>query len=348
MEINGEVGITSHVRAKFWKKEGSAVRCELCPRRCLIPEGGRGFCRARENVGGVLYSLVYGRPSAVAVDPIEKKPLFHFLPGTFAFSIGTTGCNMSCKQCQNWEISQGDPRESFNYELEPEDIISTIKSLSDPRIKTIAYTYTEPTIFYEYMYDTSVLARKAGLRNSCHTCGFVNEEPLLELCKVIDAANVDLKYFSEKIYAENSLGRLQPALDAIKIFHSKKVWLEITNLIIPTINDSEKMIRDMCKWIVDELGPNVPVHFTRFYPAYKLLHLPPTDVDILERAAAVAKEEGINFVYIGNLVGHKLENTFCPKCSRIIIGRRGYVITEVNIKNGKCAFCGSKIPGIWK
>ncbi|MEM5771932.1 MAG: AmmeMemoRadiSam system radical SAM enzyme [Candidatus Aenigmatarchaeota archaeon] len=348
--MKAEYGSTSFVTAKFWKKiKNKNVKCELCPRFCIIKENETGFCKVRKNINGKLYSLVYGKPTSVAIDPIEKKPLFHFFPGTYAFSIGTAGCNMSCKQCQNWEISQSAPEKTFNYDLPPKEIIEKINLFKNKQnISSIAYTYNEPSIFIEYLLDTAKLAKKAKIKNTYHSCGFINLKPLKEICKYLDAANIDLKYFSNKIYKEISLGALDPVLETIKYIHSKKIWLEITNLIIPTINDSEKMIKDMCKWIFDNIGENVPLHFSRFYPSYKLEYLPPTPIQLLERAAKIAKSTGIKFVYIGNVFGNPLENTYCPSCNKIIIERFGYEIKQINLKNGKCKFCGEKIPGVFK
>ncbi|MCX7794847.1 MAG: AmmeMemoRadiSam system radical SAM enzyme, partial [Thermodesulfovibrionales bacterium] len=243
--MKGEFGAISQKLALFWKKDkNKKVRCELCPRFCIINENEKGFCRVRKNINGKLYSLVYSRPTSIGIDPIEKKPLFHFLPGTYAFSIGTAGCNLACKHCQNWEISQNDPERTYNYFLPPETIIQKIKSFNNKKIiSSIAYTYNEPSIFIEYLLDIAKLAKKEGIKNTYHSSGFINLTPLKEICKYLDSANIDLKYFSDKIYKQNSLGALDPILEAIEYIYSKKIWLEITNLIIPTINDSEKIVK---------------------------------------------------------------------------------------------------------
>ncbi|MFH1655922.1 MAG: AmmeMemoRadiSam system radical SAM enzyme [Candidatus Omnitrophota bacterium] len=329
----------------YQKLENKSVQCQLCPRRCVIPNKKRGFCGVRENREGILYSLVYAKPCAVHVDPIEKKPLFHVLPGTGSFSIATVGCNLRCKFCQNWEISQARPGEVRTYDLSPEELVSEAKKSGS---KSIAYTYTEPTIFYEYMLDIAKIAKKEGLLNVMHSAGHINEKPLRELCKYLDAANIDLKGFSEEYYGELTLGHLDSVLRTLKILKEEGVWVEITNLVLPGLNDDSKMIKDMCLWIKENLGDDVPVHFSRFHPMYKLTNLSPTPVATLEKAKKIAEEAGLKYIYIGNLAGHVAESTYCPKCQKTVIGRKGYFITEMNIKNGRCIFCGEKISGIWK
>lgn len=335
--------------AYYYKKlKNKEVRCKLCPRQCVIPKGQRGFCRVRENINGKLYTLVYSLPVAVHVDPIEKKPLFHFLPSTSAFSIATAGCNLRCSFCQNWQISQAGPEEADTIPFAPKAVV---KRALHTESATIAYTYTEPIIFYEYMLDTAKLAKKFGLKNIMHTCGYVNPEPVRELAKYLDGANVDLKSFSDKFYKRytgGGSGVPKQVLKTLKVLKEEGVWIEITNLIIPNLNDNDKEIRNMCIWIKKNLGPNVPLHFSRFYPAYKMRNLPPTPVQTLERAKKIAEKVGLKFVYIGNVPGHPAENTYCPKCKRLLIRRRGYQITEYNLNKGRCKFCGKKIPGVWK
>ena len=323
--------------ASFYKKlEDKFVQCRLCPRQCTIPNAGRGFCRVRENRDGTLYTLVYAKPVAVHVDPIEKKPLFHFLPSTTAFSIATAGCNLRCKFCQNWEISQTKP-EDLDYQfMSPEDVVKEAKAAGCP---TIAYTYSEPTIFYEYMLDTAKLARTAGLRNMMHSAGFINEEPLRQLAKYLDAANIDLKGFSDDYYAKFSEGSLEPVLRTLKILKQEGVWVEITTLILPGYNDDEATLIKMCLWIKDNLGPDTPLHFSRFFPMYKLTNLSPTPVTALEKARKIALDCGLKYVYIGNIPGHAAENTYCPKCNKIL---------QNNITDGKCKFCQERIDGVWR
>jgi len=324
--------------------QGGEIQCELCPKRCRVSKGRRGFCRVRENRDGKYYSLVYGNPCAVHLDPIEKKPFFHVLPSTTSFSLATAGCNFQCKFCQNWEISQADPEDVYSYEIPPEMIVRKAK---ETRAHSIAYTYVEPTIFYEYMMDIGLLAKKAGILNVCHSNGYINPEPLKNLCKVMDAANIDLKGFSEAFYRDLCSGELNPVLETLKTLKKEKVHLEITNLVIPTKNDDMPEVKEMCLWIKRELGSDTPIHFSRFYPLYKLRSLPPTPVLTLERARAVAQSAGLEYVYIGNVPGHEGENTFCPKCKKMIIRRIGFMIGEVHMKEGKCGYCGKPIPGIW-
>ncbi len=333
-------------KALFWeKKENNTVRCLLCPRRCIIPQGRRGFCRVRINKKGVLYTLAYNNPVAVAIDPIEKKPFFHVLPGTKALSIAFSGCNMRCIFCQNWHISQKAPDETKNYYLTSKDLIKLAKKYNCP---SIVFTYTEPTIFYEYMLETAKLAKKEGLFVGMHTCGYINKKPLEELLKYMDFVNVDLKAFSEEFYNKIGYGaHLSPVLETLKTIKKAGVHLEITNLIIPTLNDSPQMIRKMCTWIKENLGDDVPIHFTRFYPMFKLKNLPPTPLETLKKAYKIAKEVGLKYVYIGNVFGIKEESTFCPYCGKILIRRVGYTILENNIVDGRCKWCHHKIEGVW-
>ncbi|MDD5382087.1 MAG: AmmeMemoRadiSam system radical SAM enzyme [Candidatus Margulisbacteria bacterium] len=336
----------SRYEALYYQKLGrDVVQCQLCPNRCTLANLARGLCGVRINLEGKLYSLVYGKPIAIHVDPIEKKPLSHFLPGTTAFSISTAGCNLGCVFCQNWQISQVKPEEAEHYNFEPEKIVNMAL---DARSPTIAYTYTEPTIFYEYMLATAKLAKKKGLRNIMHSCGYINPEPLKELLKYMDACNIDLKGFSEDFYQQMCYGRLEPVLETIKTIKKQGVWLEITNLVIPGKNDDPKMIRAMCRWIKANVGPDVPLYFSAFYPQYKLANVPPTPVESLEKAYKIAREEGLNFVYVGNVYGHLKENTYCPKCGEAVVKRLGFSIEANNLINGKCKFCGYKMPGVWK
>ena len=332
--------------ARFYKKiDNKTVQCQLCPRGCTLTNGQRSFCRAREPKDGKLYSLVYNKPCAIHIDPIEKKPLFHFLPATTAFSIATSGCNFRCKFCQNWQISQFPPEEVYNYTFSCNDIVDlAIKNNST----TIAYTYTEPSIFYEYMFDTAKIAKEKGIRNIYHSNGSLKQKPLEELCKYLDAANIDLKAFNQKFYNDICAGYLDVVLETLKILKKNNVWLEITNLVIPTLNDNIDEIKSMCNWIVENLGKDVPIHFSRFWPQYKLTNLAPTPVETLERARAIALSCGLEYVYIGNVPGHSAENTYCPKCKKILIRRIGFSVLEKNITDrGNCKFCGYDISGVW-
>ena len=331
--------------AAFYQKlDKNIVQCQLCPRRCVIPDGRRGYCGVRENRNGVLYTLVYSKPVAIHIDPIEKKPLFHFLPSTTAYSIATTGCNLKCKFCQNWEISQSKPEEMEYRYLEPVDVIRMVKESGTP---TIAYTYSEPTIFYEYMLEIARLAHEQGIKNIMHSNGYINEAPLRVLAKYLDAANIDLKGFSDEYYTKLTDGSLTPVLHSLKVLREEGVHIEITTLLLPGFNDDEATLKKMCLWIRDNLGADTPLHFSRFFPMYKLASLAPTPVESLQRARRIALESGLNYVYIGNIPNGPAENTYCPKCGKIVIERRGYFIVQNNLKEGRCKFCGKKIAGIW-
>lgn len=331
--------------AKFYNKRAeNTVQCQLCPRRCTLKDGQRGVCRARINKEGTLYTLVYGRPVALHVDPIEKKPFFHVLPSSSSYSIATVGCNMRCIFCQNWQISQGSPGDFDLPYVSPEELV---KKALDNNCKTIAYTYTEPTVFYEYMLDIAKLARKKGIKNVVHTCGYINKEPMIELCKYMDAVNVDLKSIEPEFYYELTSGQMPPVLETLKSLKKSGVWIEVTNLVIPTKNDNLETIKKMCLWIKENLGDTVPVHFSRFYPQYQLANLPPTPIDRLEKARQIAEGVGLKFVYIGNVPGSSGENTYCPYCKKILIRRTGYFVTANNIVKGRCKFCQKEIPGIF-
>ncbi|MBW1797433.1 MAG: AmmeMemoRadiSam system radical SAM enzyme [Deltaproteobacteria bacterium] len=336
--------IKTRLSPYFTPLDGGDIRCELCPRRCRVPAGKRGFCRVRENRDGRLYSLVYGNPCAIHLDPIEKEPFFHVLPGTTSLTLSTAGCNLECKFCENWEISQAAPEDVYGYDIPPEVMVSKAKEMG---ARSIAYTYAEPTIYYEYMSDIASLAKKEGLLNVIHSNGFINEAPLRNLCKVLDAAQIDLKGFTETFYSELSNGKLDPVLKTLKVLRQEKIHLEITNLVIPTKNDEMSVVKEMCLWIKRELGSDIPVHFSRFYPLHKLQRLPSTPIAMLEEARNVALSCGLEYVYIGKVPGHEGWNTFCPKCKRIIIQRIGYMIKEIHLKEGKCEYCGRPIPGIW-
>ncbi len=321
------------------------IRCELCPKECALGPWQRGDCRVRISDGEKLVTLVYGKPCAVNIDPIEKKPMFHFLPGSGALSIATAGCNLHCKFCQNWDISQANAEDTNNADLPPEEVVSLAAAR---RCASIAYTYSEPIVFYEYVYDTAAAARERGIKNVMVTAGFINERPLRELCPVIDGANVDLKGFTEDFYRDVCSGRLDTVKRTLVIMKQEGVFVEITNLIVPTLNDDEGGIRRMCAWIAETLGDRVPLHFSRFTPMYQLQGLPPTPVAVLERAAEIAAEEGLKYVYIGNVPGSRLESTWCPSCGRVLVRRTGYRVGELNLAGGRCKFCEEAIPGVWK
>ncbi|MCK4912409.1 MAG: AmmeMemoRadiSam system radical SAM enzyme [Candidatus Omnitrophica bacterium] len=331
--------------ALYWIGLGeSKIQCQLCPRRCVLTPNQKGFCRGRKNIDGKLYTLNYAQPVALHVDPIEKKPLAHVYPGTKSFSIATAGCNLRCKFCQNWEISQLDPESVKVEPVPPKKIVDMTKETGS---KTIAFTYTEPIIFYEYMLDIAKIAKAEGIKCVIHSAGFVNEKPLREIAKYLTAANIDLKGFSDKYYASMCRGNVNTVLNTLKILKEEGVWLEITNLLIPGANDSDEDIAKLCEWIKENLGPETPIHFARFFPLYKLTNLSPTPLATLLRAKKIAEREGMKHIYIGNVPQQIGENTICPNCSKTIIKRIGYNVIENLLENGKCSFCGHKIPGIW-
>ena len=332
-------------QASYYSKlKNNVMKCELCPRLCTIKEGGLGLCRTRKNIKGELYSLVYARPCSVHVDPIEKKPLYHFMPGARAFSIATVGCNFFCSFCQNWQISKAGAEniDKQHDELLPEQVVELCKKSN---CNIISYTYTEPTIFYEYMLEIVKLAKKAGIKNTIVSNGFVNEAPLKELCKLIDGANIDLKGFTDEFYQKVCKGKLEPVLKSLKILKQEGVWLEITNLVIPGLNDDFKKIEEMCNWISKELGKDVPLHFSRFHPDYKLTDANPTPMETLEKAKRIA-EKYLDYVYVGNVAGES--NTVCPKCKSVVIQRSMMSVIDNKLKYGKCFKCGNKIAGVWK
>ena len=331
--------------ARYYVPTPRGMRCQLCPNECDIREGETGDCRTRVTEDGKMYSIVYGNPCSIHIDPIEKKPLFHFLPQSRAFSVATAGCNLACLNCQNWQISQKSPKETRNYDLMPDKLV---QKAARNNCDSIAYTYSEPIVFYEYMYDSARLAREQGLRNVMISAGYIKERPLRALCKYIDAANIDLKSFSNDIYMRLNAGDLDTVLNTLRIMKEEGVWLEITNLVVPEWTDDIGMIRKMSQWLYKEGFKDVPLHFSRFTPMYKLNHLPPTPVSKLKKAHQTALDEGLNYVYIGNVPGSEAENTYCPSCGEKIISRRGFYILDNQIKNGKCGYCGTRIPGVWQ
>ena len=330
--------------ALFYVQTAGGVKCLKCPHGCELSTGEAGRCRNRVNHRGKMYSIAYGNPCAVHVDPIEKKPLFHFLPSSRAFSIAVAGCNLACLNCQNWQISQVSPPDTENYDMMPEKVVELCL---DSHCESIAYTYSEPNTFYEYAYDTAKLARAAKVRNVWKSSGYINEEPLRRLCKVIDAANIDLKGFDETVYRKLNTASLAPVLRTLNVLHEERVWLEITNLVVPSWTDSLDMIRRMCEWLSSNGLQNCPLHFSRFSPLYKLNQLPSTPVSTLEQAREIARSAGLRYVYIGNVPGHEAEHTYCPGCRKMIIERRGFAILNNHLVNGRCKFCGEKIPGVW-
>jgi pyruvate formate lyase activating enzyme len=324
---------------------GNEVHCNLCNHRCKIKEGRRGICGVRENRGGKLYSLVYGKIIAEHIDPIEKKPLFNFLPGSMAFSIGTVGCNFRCKHCQNFDISQY-PHEHgggiIGHDRTPDQIVTAAKAAG---CETIAYTYNEPTIFYEFAYDTAVLAQKEGIKNVFVSNGYMSSEAARQIAPYLDAINIDLKAFTDKFYKDVCGARLNPVLETILLMKELDVWVEVTTLIIPGLNDGEQELRNIARF-VKSVGTGIPWHVSQFYPTYKLVDRPPTPVATLRRAREIGMKEGLHYVYEGNVLGEKGENTYCWVCGALLIERYGLTLTRNRLQDGKCPVCGTKIDGM--
>lgn len=334
------------VEARYYEKlEHNEIRCLLCPKECRVGERERGYCGVRENRDGSYYTLVYGHPCAIHTDPIEKKPFFHVIPGTEALSLSTVGCNMECKFCQNWQISQSRPEQVDTSYTTPRKIVDLAVNYRAP---SIAYTYGEPVVFIEYMQDIARLAAEKDIRNVVITSGYIKKDPLLDLCRMVDAIKVDLKGYEESYYRDVCSSELRPVLDAISLIKEQGVWLEIVYLMVPTLNDKPDKIRQMARWLIANAGADVPIHFSRFFPQYRLTNLSPTPVSSLETAYEICREEGLNYVYVGNVPGHKTESTVCPKCGKVVISRRGYTIERVDVSGGKCRFCGYAIPGVWQ
>jgi pyruvate formate lyase activating enzyme len=336
--------LSDHEARFYTRLDGGGIRCELCPRHCVVTDLERGYCGVRENRSDTYHTLVYGLPCAANVDPIEKKPLFHFYPGTDAFSLATAGCNCNCKFCQNWDISQSRPEHTQNIQLSPE---SAVRFCVERGVPTIAYTYSEPIVFYEYMYDIAEIGRKKSVRSVMITGGYIEKEPLAQLLPHIDAVKVDLKAVREAYYRDVVRAELQPVLDGLIQIKESGVWLEIVYLVVPTLNDSFDELRDLARWIKTNLGADTPVHFSRFYPQYLLENLPPTPRKTLEQAYEISRAEGLNFVYLGNLRGHPAESTYCPSCGKLLIERQGYRIGQYLLKGNKCPDCERVIPGLF-
>ncbi len=343
--FGGAAADLSRVEARWYRKLADReIECELCPRRCRLGDKERGYCGVRENQDGTYYSLVYGKVCSANVDPIEKKPFFHVLPGRVAFSVATAGCNVNCKFCQNWEISQVRAEQVRTVDLSP---AATVEAAVRNGCPAIAYTYSEPVVFYEYMIDTAREARRRGVRSLVVTGGHILADPLKELLTTVDAVKVDLKGFDERFYKEYVRGELKTVLETIATVAASKIWMEIVYLVVPTLNDDPDRIRAMARWLKGAAGPDVPLHFSRFTPMYLVKNLPPTPVATLEAAWAAAREEGLRYVYIGNVPGHEAENTVCPTCGKTVLARTGFAVRSNEIERGRCRFCRSVIPGVW-
>ena len=321
------------------------VQCELCPKNCVIAPGQSGECRIRVNLDGKLAAVTYGHPCAVHVDPVEKKPLFHFLPGTGILSIATVGCNLHCKNCQNWAISQENPEEIAADHLPPELMPELARKYD---CLSVAYTYTDPVVYYEYALDSAVAVHEAGLRNVLVTAGYINREPWENLCRHTDAANIDLKAMSDAFYRDICGGTLKPVQNALVTAKSMGVEVEVTNLVIPTLNDSDEDLTSLCQWVAGNMGKDTPLHFSRFHPDYRMRNLPSTPAATLDRAKDIAKAEGLHYVYIGNISRPDGENTYCHQCGKLLVERRGFHVLQNALAQGKCPDCKTEVYGIWQ
>jgi pyruvate formate lyase activating enzyme len=330
--------------AKYYDKQAEKkVTCKLCPHECRVADLERGSCGVRENRGGTYYTLVYGSACSAHIDPIEKKPMFHYHPTTRALSIATAGCNFVCKFCQNWEISQKRPEQVKSTKFFPRDVITVARQRN---CKTVAHTYSEPVIFFEYMLDCAIEGKKRGVPNVMISNGYIQEKPMRELCKCLGAVKIDLKAFTEKFYKEMCDGSLKPVMDTLLVLKDEGVWFEIVVLLIPTLNDGKEEIDAMTRWIVKELGPDVPVHFSRYYPTFMLKNIPPTPPETLHRARKIAMDNGVKFAYVGNLISDA-ENTYCPSCGKLLIERVRYAVHMQGMKKNHCKYCNETIPGVF-
>lgn len=332
---------------RYWNKtDDGRLQCHLCPRFCTLSEGQRGFCFVRQNINGQIVLTTYGHSSGFCLDPVEKKPLNHFLPGTATLSFGTAGCNLGCKFCQNWDISKSKEFDRLTTQASPRDIAQEAHRLN---VKSIAFTYNDPVIFAEYAIDTAVECHKLGIKTIAVTAGYITPEARGEFYEHMDAANVDLKGFSEDFYHKITSGHLQPVLDTLVYLKKEtRVWFEITNLIVPGLNDKKAEIEDMCQWIADNLGHDVPLHFTAFHPDYKMLDYPPTPPQMLQKARDIARSKGLHYVYTGNVHDIMNSSTYCPSCKKLLIQRDWFVLGEYNLKGNTCGFCGFRIAGIFE
>jgi pyruvate formate lyase activating enzyme len=338
-------GFVNPIPASFFSELGGGlIRCDLCPHACRMAPGERGRCQVRENRGGRGYTLAHGNPCVVQLEPVERKPFFHVVPGSRSFSVATAGCNLECGFCEVWDTAQVAPEDVHAYDLPPEAIV---EKAGESGARSVAHTFGEPVVFFEYMEAIATLARREGLLSLMHSAGFINPDPLERLCRVMDAANVDLKSFDAGFYRRVCGGELEPVLETLKTLRTAGTHLEVTNILIPTLNDDMEMVRRMCEWIAVELGPETPIHFSRFYPLYKLANLPPTPVSTLNAARAAAMAAGLRYVYVAKVPGHEGENTICPGCQEMVIRRMGFMVEELRLADGRCDRCGEAIPGIW-
>lgn len=333
------------VEARWYERQADgSVLCTLCPHRCRIARGARGPCRVRENRDGTLVTVAYGNPALIQADPVERKPFFHVVPGSRALSVSTSGCPLECAFCEVWDVALVRPEEIHTHDAPPEAVVEQAKAIG---ARSVSYAFGEPIAFSEYVLDTARIARANGLLNLVHTSGYISDAPLAELLETVDAVNVDLKAFDDAVYTRHVGGSLAPVLDTLRAVRAAGVHLEITNLVIPTVNDDRTSIARMCRFIRTELGADVPLHFARFYPLYKLANLPPTPVSTLDAARRIGREAGLEYVYVARVTGHDGENTYCPHCGRVAIRRLGFMIEEMNVSDGACASCHGPIRGIW-
>jgi len=334
------------VLAKWWEPtDGGKILCTLCPRYCKIGDGQPGFCYIRQNIDGKLYSIGYGRPTGFAIDPVEKKPLNHFLPGSTILSFGTAGCNLGCKFCQNWSMSKAKLDDDNSLDVSPEGVVELAKNYRTP---SIAYTYNDPTIFGEYVINISKIAREEGIKSVMVTAGYIDKEARKDVYKYIDAANVDLKGFTERFYWKNTYSHLNDVLDTlIWLKNETDVWFEITTLLIPDENDSPEEVRQECDWILKNLGDNIPLHFTAFHPDFRMLDKEKTPERTLTSARKIAIDSGIKYCYVGNIHNKEGQTTYCPNCNEKLIKRDWHSVISNKIKNGCCTACGEKIDGVY-
>lgn len=338
----------SVIPTRYWHKlEDGRIQCDLCPRFCKLHAGQRGLCFVRANQDDQIVLTTYGRSSGYCIDPIEKKPLNHFLPGTPVLSFGTAGCNLACKFCQNWDISKSRELDTLMDAAMPEDIARVAEQT---QCRSVAYTYNDPVIFHEYAIDVAKECRKRGIKSVAVSAGYVTEEPRREFYSYMDAANIDLKAFTERFYWKLTGAHLQPILDTILYINKETdVWMELTTLLIPGENDSDKEIEEMTQWVVNNLGPDVPMHFTAFHPDWKMMDTPPTPAATLTRAREIALKNGVRYAYTGNVLDEKGESTYCHGCGERLIGRAGYIITAWNMtEGGKCKQCGTQCAGVFE
>jgi pyruvate formate lyase activating enzyme len=336
---------TARPAMHFERLAENKIRCLLCPRECVVADRERGTCGVRENRDGTYYTLVHSNPCSLNNDPIEKKPLFHFRPGTQAFSLATAGCNIECRFCQNWQISQFPPEQVNHRVVTPDEIVRHAQRLGS---SSIAFTYSEPVVFYEYMLDICKAASGTGIGRVMISNGYINQKPLAELLPHLDGIKIDFKAFTERFYKEQCSAHLKPVLESLEVIRDAGTWLELVVLTIPTLNDDPTEVEAMARWVVQRLGPDTPVHFTRFHPTYKLKNLPPTPVATLERCREISIGQGLRYVYAGNVPGHPGENTYCPSCGTPVIVRDGYRIKKNAITDGACPACKAEIRGVWK